>query len=193
MRVWPSASIALLVVTTATAQVPVPRALIEGRRVYLEGRGVERQWLDQVAGRMTPDQVAEAQRRAREWTPTPGQPPPQAPQLAVSLVTEAVEDADGKGSTWRVIHDHLSSKFLYGCQGEIFVSAQGVRFESDESDHSFNTVWQQVELVSEKPEWGWGAFSVLLRRPRGRTYNFGMATEGTDLEDLLEAVDRVQR
>ena len=26
---------------------------------------------DDVAGRMTPDQIAEAQRRAREWTPTP--------------------------------------------------------------------------------------------------------------------------
>ena len=26
---------------------------------------------DRVAGRMTPDQIAEAQRRAREWTPTP--------------------------------------------------------------------------------------------------------------------------
>ena len=36
---------------------------------------VPREWsvefLDDLEGRMTPEQIAEAERRAREWTPTP--------------------------------------------------------------------------------------------------------------------------
>ena len=36
----------------------------EDREKYVEAR-------DAVAGLMTPDQIAKAQRRAREWTPTP--------------------------------------------------------------------------------------------------------------------------
>jgi hypothetical protein len=36
----------------------------EGRDQMVEGR-------DAVAERMTAEQIAEAQRRAREWTPTP--------------------------------------------------------------------------------------------------------------------------
>ena len=99
-------------------------------------------------------------------------------------------------STWRVIHDHLSSEFVYGCQGEMFVSPEGLRFETNDSDHSFGAVWRQVELVGGKPEWGWGAFGVVLRRPRGRTYNFRIVAEGTgeiELEDLLEVAARFQR
>ena len=39
----------MLTVITTSAQAPIPQALLEGRSVYLEAPGVEREWLDHAA------------------------------------------------------------------------------------------------------------------------------------------------
>ena len=98
-------------------------------------------------------------------------------------------------SAWRVIHDHASSTFRFGCRGELLVTAQGIRFIADGSTHSFLVSWATLGSISRKPEWGSGAFTVLVRGTQG-TFNFKFVTDGTgetELRDLLEIVDRLRR
>lgn len=105
--------------------------------------------------------------------------------------------SDPSPGAWRVAHDHRSSGFVYGCDGEVFVSAEGFRFVTEESDHSFNTPWNQVGSVGGKPGWGRAAFNVRVAGRRTRTFNFRVvgakATGENKLEDLLELVARFQR
>ena len=105
--------------------------------------------------------------------------------------------SDPSPVAWRVAHDHLSSSFVYGCDGEVFVSAEGFRFVTEDSDHSFNTPWNQVGSVGGKPGWGPAAFNVRVADRRTRTFNFRIVgAKGTGenkLEDLLELVARFHR
>ena len=49
MRIGSTVSVALLAVSTMSAQAPVSQALIDGQTVYIEAPGVERQWLNYAA------------------------------------------------------------------------------------------------------------------------------------------------
>ena len=122
------------------------------------------------------------------------EPPPRLPRTSPDT-----SDPSTNRGAWRVVHDHRRTRFVQGCQGEISISPRGVRYETDDSDHAFSASWQQVELVSAKPEWEGAAFSVVLRGDRTRTFNFRITAAGrtgwtqTELAELLDVADRFQR
>jgi len=56
-------------------------------------------------------------------------------------------------NTWSVVHDHRSSTFLYGCEGEVSVTAEGFDYAASNSGHSFTAPWS-LTFVSKKSNWG---------------------------------------
>lgn len=57
---------------------------------------------------------------------------------------------------------------------EVFLSADGFRFVSGQSNHSFNHSWEEVGRMEAKPDWGQAAFRIQkrLRIAQDRTFNF---------------------
>ncbi len=91
---------------------------------------------------------------------------------------------------WGVVHDHVSSQFQYSCDGDLFVSSEGLMFVAEDSGHSFDVPWDQVEIAA-RPGWGQTAFSVAVGDGRKRTYNLKLAAAGS-VWDLIELVDSLQ-
>ena len=120
-------------------------------------------------------------------------PPPSITDLRGTNLAGAVPTAR---AVLRVIHDHRNSAFQRGCDGEVFLSADGFRFVTGQSNHSFILAWHQVGRVDAKPDWGQAPFRIQhrLRAARDRTFNFKIiVAEGTgeaELEELLEVADR---
>ena len=192
-------------------------ALAEVRRQHAEwgslARGGQRKVASRLVGdvkkvnRVVPSQDAFEERTGEQRVGAPSvtetvqtlldESPSPAEETRIERAPVLPAASDPSPGSWRVAHDHLSSGFVYGCDGEVFVSAEGFRLVTEDSDHSFNTPWNQVGSVGGKPGWGPAAFNVRVAGHRTRTFNFRIVgakgTRENKLEDLLELVARFQR
>jgi len=97
----------------------------------------------------------------------------------------------GGNAVLRVTHDHDGS-FFTSCQGSLYISANTLRFESDNNTHTFETSDKNIKKIEVNNAWRrliqmkGGSFKVLLNKEDGETkYNFAPMSGKADESKMI--------
>lgn len=98
----------------------------------------------------------------------------------------------GGGAVFRVFHDH-DGFFQDTCKGSLYVSRDGVRFESDDTKHTFNTTDDNIQKVKMNNSFKQmfqtktGSFKIVLKSEDkdGTKYSFAPLTDSSEESKMI--------